>query len=246
VQARRALAGVTALVSVALLCACSSPPEPEPDARHITADEFEGLVLADDLAIGATIDTTFNLEPLALKAPAIQSFWDESDGDPVECLDSYFASYILRSSEVGDPNDDEFGDVAGYYPGENGAINVSGRSFESEDAAVAFLESVQPSAAACTTAGGYELYQGDGVVGWGVTAVTTGEPRGFSVPDAVTAVEQEEVVTEGFALRYRVILLQFDNAIVAVTAQLHSTSTFTFDQVDELAGLVAGRLAELD
>jgi hypothetical protein len=79
-----------------------------------------------------------------------------------------------------------------------------------------------------------------------VTAVTTGEPRGFLVPDAVTAVEQEEVVTEGFALRYRVILLQFDNAIVAVTAQLHSTSTFTFDQVDELAGLVAGRLAELD
>lgn len=242
---RRLLAGAAALVSVALLSACSAPPEPEPDARHITAAEFEGLVLADDLDIGASFDTTFNLEPLRLKAPSIQSFWDESDGDPVECLDSYFASYILRSTEVGDPNDDEFADIAGYYPGENGAINVAGRSFESEDAAAAFLETVPISADACTSAGGYELYQGDGVVGWGVTAVETRVPDSFPVPDGVRVLEQEETVTEGFALRYRVILLQFDNAIVAVTAQLHSTSTFTFEQVDELAGLVAARLVEL-
>lgn len=203
-------------------------------------------MLADDAALDQPFDTTFNLEPLALKAGSIQSFWDESGGDPIECLETYFASYLMVPAEVEVAPEDEFGDIAGYYPGENGAINVAGRSFESEDAARAFLATVPAGAAACTAAGGYELYQGDGVVGWGVTAVATGTPSAFTVPDGVTALEQEETVVEDYALRYRVTFLQFDNAVVAVTAQLHTTSTFTFDQVDELSGLVAERLAKLD
>ena len=243
---RHTIVGVTALASAAVLCACTASPEPAPDARHITADEFEGLVLADDAALDQPFDTTFNLEPLALKAGSIQSFWDESGGDPVECLDTYFASYIMVPGEVEVPPDDEFGDIAGYYPAATGAINVAGRSFESEDAARAFLATVPTGAAACTAAGGYELYQGDGVVGWAVTAVAAGTPSGFAAPDGVTVLEQEETVVADYALRYRVTFLQFDNAVVAVTAQLHTTSTFAFEQVDELAGLVAERLAALD
>ena len=243
---RRALAGATALLSLAVLCACTASPEPAPtaDPRHITAPEFDGLVLADDLDPATTIDTTFNLEPLRLKAPSILSFWEASDGKPADCLDSYFVSFLLQPNEVQSSPDDEFADIAGYYPGDDGGVNVAARSFESEDAARAFLDTVAPSASACTSAGGYELYQGDGVVGWKVSSVTV-TPVALDI-DGVTALEQEETIVDDFAARYRVTLLQHDNAIVAVTAQLHSTSTFTFDQVDDLVGLVAGRLAELD
>lgn len=243
---RRAPAGVTALLSVAVLCACSTPPEPAPDARHITAGELEGLVRADDLDLDQPLDVTFNIEPLALKAPSILSSWEASGGSPAECLTTYFASFLLVPTEAEAGPDDEFADMAGYYPDGEGGINVAARSFESEDAARDFLDTVPVGAADCNAAGGYELYSGEGMVGWGVTAVSTGVPAGFTVPDGVTALEQDETVTEDFATGYRLTLLQFDNAIVAVTAQLHTTSTFTFDQVDELSQVVAERLAQLD
>lgn len=243
---RHAAAGVTAILSVAVLCACTAEPVPEPDARHITAPEFEGLVMADDLELDQPIDTTLDLEPLALKAPSVHSFWDASDGKPVECLESYFVSFLLEPSEVESSPDDEFADLAGYYPGDDGGINVAARSFASEDAAAAFLDTIAPSAAACTSAGGYELYQGDGVVGWHVTAITTGPPSGVSLPSGVAGIQQDETIAAEFAAGYRVILLQYDNAVVAVTAQLSSTSAFTFEQVGQLTQLIADRLVRLD
>lgn len=203
-------------------------------------------MLADDLDLDQPIDTTLNLEPLSLKAPSVLSFWEASDGKPAECLESYFVSFLLEPTEVDSSPDDEFADLAGYYPGDNGGINVAARSFASEDAAAAFLDTVAPSAAACTTAGGYELYQGDGIVGWHVTAIATGPPSGVSLPSGVAGIQQDETIAAEFAAGYRVTLLQHDNAVVAITAQLSSTSAFTFDQVGELTQLIADRLAELD
>jgi len=107
------------------------------------------------------------------------------------------------------------------------------------------MDAIDGAAAACNAAGGYELYQAEGVVGWAVTAVSVGRADQLALPEDVTALEQEETVAPGYAVGYRVTMLQFDNAVVAVTAQLHTTSTFTFDQVDDLAEIVGERLAKL-
>jgi len=233
----RAVTGALAAIAVVLLWGCSANPTDD----SLSADQLEGLVAAGDLGLTPSFDLTFTKQPIALQDGVIESFWSESDGTPEDCFDSYSVSYL--GGESGE--DDEFADIAGYYPEDGGAINVSGRTFASEDAASTYLADVGTSAATCTDAGGYQLYDGEGSIGWDVTEVTVEPASALELPDGVTAVYQEEKLAEGFALGYRVTLLQYRNVVVSVMAQQLEASEFTIDQVDELAETVAGRLARL-
>lgn len=233
---RRTVTGAIAAVAVVFLWGCSATPTDD----NLTADQLQGLVAAGDLGLTPSFDLTFTKQPIALQDGTIESFWSESDGTPEGCFDTYSVSYL--GGESGE--NDEWADIAGYYPDDGGAINVSGRSFDSADAASTYLASVEESAATCNDAGGYQLFDGEGHVGWDVTGVTV-EPVTLDLPDGVTAVNQEETLADGFAVGYRVTLLQYRNVVVAVMAQQLEASEFTFDQVDKLAETVAGRLAAL-
>lgn len=233
---RRPTAAAVAVVAVAFLWGCSATPTDD----TLGVDQLEGLVAAGDLDLTPSFDLTFTEQPIALQDSTIESFWSESDGTPEDCFATYSVSYL--GGEAGE--DDAFADIAGYYPDDGGAINVSGRSFVSADAASSYLADLGESAQTCTDAGGYQLYDGEGHVGWDVTAVTV-DATNLDLPDGVTAVYQEEQLAEGFAVGYRVTLLQYKNVIVSVMAQQLEASDFTFDQIDELAETVAGRLARL-
>jgi len=233
---RRVTAAALAAVTAVFLWGCSA----NPTGDNLSADQLQGLVAAGDLGLTPSFDLTFTKQPIALQDGVIESFWSESDGTPEDCYATYSVSYL--GGESGD--DDEFADIAGYYPDDGGAINVSGRAFGSEEAASTYLADLGDSAATCTDAGGYQLFDGEGHVGWEVTAVTV-EDAPIEVPDGVDAVYQEEQLGDGFAVGYRVTLLQYKNVIVSVMAQQLEASEFTFDQIDELAETVAGRLAAL-
>jgi hypothetical protein len=234
---RNVVAATAAALSLAVLWGCSAIP-----TKSISAAQLQGLVLAGDLGLDPSFDTTFTTQPIALRNSTIESFWSESEGTPEECYPAYAASYLAGESS-GDS--DELADIAGFYPDAGGAINVFGRSFDSEGAASSFLDGLTDVAAECTDAGGYQLSDGAGGLGWDATAVSIESAADLSLPGGVTAAYQVEAVDAQYAALYRVTYLQFENVVVAVMAQQLEASVFTADQLDELAESVAERLARL-
>lgn len=238
---RRALTGALCAVSLAVLCGCSAPADTE---LQLTAEKLQGIVFAGDLPSAGSFDLVFASSPMVLQAETITTSWSESGGTPDACFPSYAATYLAGDAKPGD--NDEYVDIAGYYPDDAslGAVSVSGRSFENEDAASAFLEAMRESAADCTAAGGYQLFDGEGTVGWSVTSVDVTD-LALDLPAGVSGIQQQEQLDQVFAQAYRVTLLQRGNVLVAVMAQVHSGSSFTLADVDALVETIAPRLAAL-
>jgi len=234
---RRVVAAAAAALSLAVLSGCSASAP----SQAITGEQLQGLVSAGDLGLTPSFDLAFYSEPIALHNKLISSSWTESGGTPKQCRASYSSS-SLSSDSSGE--NDSFADIAGYYPDDGGAINVSGRAFSTESAASGFLDGLGAEASACTDAGGYQLSDGAEGIGWNATAVSV-ETADLTVPDGVTAVYQQETLDPQYASLYRVTFLRYQNVVVAIMAQQLAASTFTADQLDELAESVAERLARL-
>ena len=234
----RVVAAAAAALSLAVLWGCSA----NPTSQSITGEQLQGLVAAGDLALTPSFDLTFYSQPIALHNELIDASWTESQGTPEECRASYSSS-SLSSTSSGE--NDTFSDIAGYYPDEGGAINVFGRAFADEGAASSFIDGLSAEATECTDAGGYQLSDGADGIGWDATAVTVEPASDLDLPDGVTAFYQEESLDPQYAAFYRVTFLRYENVVIAVMAQQLAASTFTPEQLDELAETVAERLARL-
>lgn len=209
-------------------------------ALRVHSGDLQDLILDRDSPDGARFREDFFRSSFDEATDYATETWATNGGSPQECYDSYASSFLVS------PDQDEaarpfinIGEFVYDYEVE-GLLISSGRLFDDEDSALAFLDFVRSASAACEL--GYELSALEGS-GWVVERVEAIDATNLDLPDGATIVHHLESPDSTYAIQYRDTLVQYLNAVVVITCEVHAESPFDFDDCDALAETVAERLA---
>jgi hypothetical protein len=168
--------------------------------------------------------------------------WSDNGGTPETCYDSYSSSYLVSPDE--DDSARPFVNIGefAYDYGPEGLLIISARLFDDEAGALDFLDFARTAGAAC--ASGYEL--ADLVdSSWLVQQVEVVDATELDLPDGVSVLHHIEVPDPQYEIEYRDTVVQYLNAVVGITCEVHTDSPFDLEDCDRLAEVVAERLVDL-
>lgn len=196
-----------------------------------TADSPDGTAFVSDFYL-LTLDSTNEYAA---------STWDEASGSPESCFASFAASFLASPARTGANKALAYLGGFDYDYSTQGVVSMSARVFSDSTRASLFLDEVALASQECSE--GYTLWPGDD--SWEVDSVTATEATNLGLPDGARVLHHEDVAAEWMSIQYRDSFIQFENAVILVTCEVHRDSPFGFDDCDVLAQTAAARLAAL-
>ena len=169
----------------------------------------------------------------------MKSGWTDGGGDPQECYDTWALATLVTPDDDG-PSRAFFGIGQFEYEYETQGLIVSaGRIFDDEKSALRFIDFVSEASLACPA--GYQLAgNGDG---YRVDEIIVSSPD-LDLPPGVTVIHHDESPPSSFGHSYRDSFVQYANAVVGLSCEVHAGSPFDYGDCDALVEIIASRMVE--
>ena len=230
-----------AVMSVFLLSGCALIPFLSSREPSLRGESLMEIVTSEDAPDGTPFDADPYRNSFASVKEYADSVWYDEGGIPQTCFGSFALSYLV--SPVDDGTRDPFINVGQFrYEYESaGVLGVSARLFKDTDSAYEFLDFVSEASLDCQF--GYQLTSiADD--GWRVEHVEAVQATDLDLPSGVAVIHHRESLAEILHIEYRATFVQYANAIVLITCEVHQDGPFGFDECDELAEVVARRMVD--
>jgi hypothetical protein len=170
----------------------------------------------------------------------VDSTWYDTGGVPSTCVANFSTSFLV--TEIGDDPAARIVNL-GYFDYDYetaGLLRASARVFADSASAGDYLSFVKTSSQECVT--GYRLTATDPE--WNIVHVEATAADQLELPPDVVGLYHEETAYGLLDLSYRDTFLQYRNAVVVISCELHAASPFDYSDCDDLAEAVAERLVE--
>jgi len=216
-------------------------PLPAPDGP-LTLDRVVGIVTAADGPATTEFSGPGELSTSGADLASESDYWVAVGGRPAQCAGVVSAPYLVSAADTGNRLDDPsslLGTLTEIDEERFGLVQVYARQFDDAGTASGFLTELTATVQSCSS---YQLVDGDTVT-WNAVAlaiVPLSDP-----PSGVSGLRYVETLRDSSALEVTTTFLQRDGIVISIYGEIIDSSTISEADVDAVAGLIAGRLAQL-